>query len=124
MSANNVYSLLNETEGSDTSYRTIHLTRAVHLLPGMPWTETLKEDFGVEPDTVSLFVFCYSQVEEHREEKVQEPVVIDEEKTQVKKVKKQKKTQKRVVEEEDIDSILKEMGVESRLFLFELIASG
>ena len=52
MSAQNAFSLLNETEGSDTSYRTIRLTYQLHLTAGMPWTETLKEDFAAETDTV------------------------------------------------------------------------
>lgn len=54
MSANNTFSLLNETEGSDTSYRTIRITRPIHLLPGMAWTETLKEDFGANNDLVLM----------------------------------------------------------------------
>ena len=52
MSAANAFSLLNETEGSDTSYRTIHLSYHLHLTPEMPWTETLKENFAEETDTV------------------------------------------------------------------------
>ena len=57
MSANNTFSLLNETEGSDTSYRNVHLTHHIHFLPGMAWSDTLKEDFGYEPDTVVLARF-------------------------------------------------------------------
>ena len=56
MSANNTFSLLNETEGSDTSYRTIRITRPIYLLPGMAWTETLKEGFGVNPEAVGNLV--------------------------------------------------------------------
>ena len=58
MSAANAFSLLNETEGSDTSYRTIHLSYHLHLTPEMPWTETLKEDFAEETDTVRLRSLC------------------------------------------------------------------
>lgn len=57
MSANNTFSLLNETEGSDTSYRTVHLTRHIHFHEGMAWSDTLKEDFGNEPDAV-VCAFC------------------------------------------------------------------
>ena len=56
MSANNTFSLLNETEGSDTSYSTIHITRPIHLLPGMSWTETLKENFGKSTEVVVIFL--------------------------------------------------------------------
>ncbi|KAK8804090.1 hypothetical protein WA171_000183 [Blastocystis sp. BT1] len=101
MSAANAFSLLNETEGSDTSYRTIHLTRHLHLTQGMAWTETLKEDFGVETDTIPVI------------QEVQEVVpTVVEEKPASKKSKKSKKPQPKKVVEEDLDSILKEMGLE------------
>ena len=52
MSANNAFSLLNEAEGSDTSYRTIHVSYRIRLTPEMAWSETLKEDFAVENENV------------------------------------------------------------------------
>ena len=52
MSANNAFSLLNEAEGSDTSYRTIHVSYRIRLTPEMAWSETLKEGFAVESENV------------------------------------------------------------------------
>ena len=111
MSVNNAYSLLNETEGSDTSYRTIHVSYHIRLTPDMAWSDTLKETFGQETDTVLVLLFCYLQVEEPVIEE-EKPVVV-EEKPVTKKNKKVKKPQKKAEEEEDLDAILKEMGVES-----------
>lgn len=102
MSVNNAYSLLNETEGSDTSYRTIHVSYHIRLTPEMAWSDTLKETFGQETDTVEEPV-----VEEEK------PAIV-EEKPVAKKNKKVKKPQKKAEEEEDLDAILKEMGVEIR----------
>lgn len=54
MSANNAFSLLNEAEGSDTSYRTIHVSYRIRLTPEMAWSDTLKEDFALEKEDVFL----------------------------------------------------------------------
>lgn len=111
MSVNNAYSLLNETEGSDTSYRTIHVSYHIRLTPEMAWSDTLKETFGQETDTVIVLSFYYLQVEEPVVEE-EKPAIV-EEKPVAKKNKKVKKPQKKAEEEEDLDAILKEMGVES-----------
>lgn len=52
MSANNAFSLLNEAEGSDISYRTIHVSYHIRLTPDMAWSDTLKEDFAAEKENV------------------------------------------------------------------------
>ena len=112
MSANNAFSLLNEAEGSDTSYRTIHVSYCIRLTPEMAWSDTLKEDFALEKENVFLENRTYFQAIE--EEVVEKKPEIVEEKVVPKKAKKTKKPQKKVEEkEEDLDAIIKEMGLES-----------
>ena len=82
MSANNAFSLLNEAEGSDTSYRTIHVSYRIRLTPEMAWSETLKEDFAVESENVffrkvSLFLVGGGgdRREDHGRRESREPVI-------------------------------------------------